>query len=262
MSYSGRGGWSGGREGFGWVYVLVLLIPPLANLMIEYRQRLSPNAADHDDRVQTSAAIETATLRQKLWEAERELALLRGWSQTQPRYHPVLADVVHRGDLSPRRAVLWVRGSGFAGVDSRSVAVHRGALLGRVRHVWPEQGIAQVQSLRDPYMRVRFRYDKAWGFLWGTGRADAQGRPLLEIRHLSREIAFQEGEPVYTDGEDGFFPRGIMIGSLIRSAPAGEEGAEFLVRGEFPPEQVSEAILLVESARLEVEGLAGKEPAR
>lgn len=257
---SGRGGWQSRREGLGWTFAMLLLIPPLANLALEYRQRLSPPPAEEAGRTRAPAAVETATLRQQLWETERELTLLRGWSQAQPRYHPVFADVVYRGDLSPRRAVLWVWGSGFAAVDARTVAVDRGALLGRVRHVWPEQGVAQIQSLRDPYIRVRFRYDKAWGFLSGTGRADAQGRPLLEIRHLSRETTFQEGDQVFTDGEDGFFPKGILIGTLVRSASAGEPGGEFHVRGEFPPERAVEAILLVDRVRMEIESLAGKDP--
>jgi hypothetical protein len=253
----------GGAPGAGWVLPLLLLLPPAAHFFWDFeksRTRRAEGVAASGPQ-EPPPAVQTASLRQLLWEKERELKLLRGWSQSQPRYVGLRAEVVHLADLSPRRSGFWIWAEGFQGATTRSAVVYRETLVGRVERIWADRGVAQVQTLRDQYFRVRFRYGEAKGFLFGTGRVDGSGRPLLEIRHLGVETGFREGERVFTDGDDGWFPAGLPIGTLVRSSPEGAEGRGFEVRGEFPVEGLPEVVLLVDRAASGVRAILGKEDA-
>lgn len=266
-----------------WALPLVLLLlPPVGNLVRDLqlsrtaRERmalLGLTAAD------PTAGIEAARLGQLLLDKDRELQLLRGAVQAQPRYAPLRAEPIHLGDLSPRRDAFWIWAEGFPGVTPRTAVTYRGELIGRVERVFRDLGLARVQTLKDSYYRVRFRYRQATGFLWGTGETDDQGRPLLEIRHLSAEVGFREGETVATEGDDGRYPRGLPIGVLVRRkvAPAvsadppaeaasaglraGPEGGEFRVRGEFRLDWIPEVVLLADRAEGAARAAQGKEDA-
>jgi hypothetical protein len=148
-----------------------------------------------------------------------------------------------------------------------------------VERIFRDLGLARVQTLRDQFFRVRFRYREVTGFLWGTGQTDDRGRPLLEIRHLSAEVGFREGETVATEGDDGRYPRGLPIGVLVRrkaapaasadppaegaaSAPGVSAGGEFRVRGDFRLEWIPEVIILSDRAEAGARAAApGKEDA-
>ncbi|MGH9363593.1 MAG: rod shape-determining protein MreC, partial [Thermoanaerobaculia bacterium] len=207
---------------------------------------------------ETSARAQVQTLRQLIWAKEQELVQIRGAVHEQPRYAPLRAEVIQFADVSPRRDGFWVWANGLEGVTARTAATHRGALVGRVEQVFAERGLARVATLRDPYFRVRFRYREASGFLWGTGAADSLGRPLLEIRYLTVEVGFQEGEMVFTEGGDGYFPPHLPIGVLVLSGRERDGPGRFLVRAEHRPDKLAEAILLVDRAVSEVRAVLGE----
>ena len=238
--------------------LMLLLLPPAGNIFWELhtgrrsRERLGNAGLTAED---PEAGTRISTLRQLLLDKERELEILRGWSLEEPRHVPLLTDVVHTGDLSPRRHALWLWGTGFQGVTSRTSVAFRGALVGRVDRVFEGRRLARVMSLMDPYFRVKFRYGKqsdSIGFLWGTDRADTQGRPFLEIRLLKREVRFQQGEPVFTAGGDGFFPSGLLIGRLVRVEESQQQDRRFQVLAEYRPDALAEVVLLVDRASMEV----------
>ena len=244
-----------------WLLPLLLLLPPAGNLFWDFyprRTRALAGGASADSPV----AVEASVLRrvfedqehQLEWEREREAQRVRRWGQLLGRYTPLGADVIRLDDLSPRRNSFWVWSDSLAGVGSHTAVVHGDleALVGIVKGAWPDRGIARVQTVWDRYFRVRFRYREAWGFLSGTGEVDAEGRPLLEIRHLGAEVAFVEGDTVVTDGEDGYYPGNIPIGTLFRQAAGERNGGQFMVRGIFSLGKVSRVMLLVDRAGLEV----------
>jgi cell shape-determining protein MreC len=235
-------------------------VPPAGNLFLELRRSRAERSAGVEASLPAPAGLEAAVLKQRLWEKERELKLLTRSGQGQPRYTTLRADVIHLADLSPRRDAFWIWAEDLAGVRASTAVSYREALVGRVERVWTERGVGRVQTLRDPFFRVRFRYGDAWGFLVGTGRTDREGRPLLEIRHLAVEVAFREGDRVFTDGDDGYYPRGLPIGSLVRSDQEKAEAGDFLVRGEFSLDRIPEVVLFIDRAALDSRA-AGKEGA-
>jgi cell shape-determining protein MreC len=246
-----------GGQGLGLLLPLLLLAPPAVNLLRESRR--ASGAAPAADPSAPTRDLQLDSLRQLLAEKDRELERVRGYAQSQPRYFPVLAHTVPLvSDPSPARSALWLWGTGLESASAGAPAAYRGALIGRVERVWPERGLARLQTLRDEYFRVRFRWREVRGFLGGMGKTDAQGRPLLEIQHLSVEAAFREGERVFTDGDDGLYPRDLPIGTLVRSELDGSGGERFLVRAEWAPERVPEVVILIDRAALEARALAGR----
>jgi len=256
--------------GFSWILPLLLLLPPLCNLSWDlYRNHYSSALAGSEpagSRISLNAGTDSDNLdriskdreRQLQWERDREGQRLQVWRELFPRYKPLAADVIHLADPSPRRNAFWIWARDLREVVPDTPVVHPDVqnLIGRVDRIWPDLGIARVQTLRDPYFRVRFRYREAWGFLWGKGTVDSRGRPLLEIRHMGLEVAFQDDETVFTDGDDGVYPGGISIGTLFRSNPLK---SSFQVRGVFCLDKISRVMLLVDRARLEVRSGLGRE---
>jgi rod shape-determining protein MreC len=250
-----------------WLLPLLLLLPPAGNFLWDFHERRAralAGGASADSPVAVEAAVLRRVFddqeRQLEWAREREAQRVRRWSQLLGRYTPLGADVIRLADLSPRRNSLWVWGDTLTGVGNHTAVVHGDleALVGIVKGVSPDRGIARIQTVWDRYFRVRFRYREAWGFLYGSGEVDAAGRPLLEIRHLGAEVAFTEGDAVTTDGEDGYYPSGIPIGTLFRQGIGERNGGQFMVRGIFALGQVSRVMLLVDRAGLEVRASAAR----
>ena len=256
----------------------LLLLPPLGNVVWNVaRKGGEPGQASTGEQVEgvTPASdpvsllaqiegqrVRVAGLEQMIQSKDEELKLLRGWRQLQPRYAALRADVIALGDLSPRRSSFAVyASSGLDGVRVSTPVVFRDALVGRVERLLEtglfgnEGGLARVQTLRDPYFRVRFRYREASGFLLGTGTTDAQGYPLLELRYLDVEVGFKLDEAVTTEGGDGRFPRDLVIGFIVRSDTSRSDALGYRVRGAFRLDQLREVALLVDQAALQANAL-------
>jgi hypothetical protein len=73
--------------------------------------------------------------------------------------------------------------------------------------------IVRLQTLLDPDFRVRFWTEGATGMLQGTGR-QRDGHPVLEILYLSESAVLRPGAPVVTEGNDGVYPPGVVIGCI------------------------------------------------
>jgi cell shape-determining protein MreC len=261
MSRRGAGG------GLSWFLPLLLLAPPAANVVWDFQRSrvraLAPPAGIEkvEDISGSAAAAEIASLRHLLDEKERALQVLRIWSQLpESRYEPVPADSIRFSDPSPRRSGLWIWAASIEGVNPRTAVVNTSpqALVGRVERA-PSDRLLRVQTVQDRFFRVRFSYGgTGWGFLWGTGKVDDEKRPLLEIRHPGNEAPFREGDVALTDGSDGFYPKGIPIGTLVRIRPGDTEDC-YLVRSFLSIEAIAEVVLLVDRAALEARRRAEQE---
>jgi len=78
--------------------------------------------------------------------------------------------------------------------------------------------------------------------LWGTGRTDADGFPLLEVHHLEKPPSFSVGQAVLTEGGDGVFPRGCMAGHILEMP--GEKTPHAIVRSAVRTGTLRQVILL------------------
>ncbi len=231
----------------------VLLVPPLAHLVTREWRRSWPDPEVHPAKRVEDLERELAGSQKQLALRERELEALSEWKRQKPEFAPRAARVLPLADPSPRRHALWISCGDDGRVRRETPVVQGGALVGQVDWAAPGRTFARVQTLSDPYFRVRFRYRDAWGFLSGTGESRSGGPPLLEIQFLGTEVHFQEGEKVFTDGKDGIYPDGLLIGELVSAQPgknpSGKRG--FRVRAAIAPADLQEVVLLVDRVTAE-----------
>jgi cell shape-determining protein MreC len=176
---------------------------------------------------------------------EKTAREMSGLDRLDGQYRLVAGKVLPVSDPSPERSILWVHvGEGLPAPED-TAAVWGKALVGRVYRAYGRLPLLRVQTLLDPGFRVRFRHQEAAGMLWGTGRK-WKGHPVLEIRHLAESAELKPGEPVFTDGNDGIYPEGILIGHLAEEngetegsdakdgAGKGPARRQLVVRGAIP----------------------------
>ena len=109
--------------------------------------------------------------------------------------------------------------------------------------------LARVQTLLDPFFRVRFRSAEGEGILWGTERTDAEGRPLLEVHHLTPAGTLPGGARVHTSGEDGIYPPGVLIGEVIGEVVGDSSRSSNLVRGAIDARSSLRVLVVRDLAR-------------
>jgi hypothetical protein len=227
-------------------FALILLAPPAARIAQRSLAR-SEQAGD----VETLRS-ELAAAREEVRRARLELAA-RGLADPEARHAVVAADALPLGDPSPARGTLWAAVRGGREPPGSGAALSEGALAGRVVRAHADLGIVKIQTLLDPAFRARFRKEGASGMLWGTGR-DIDGHALLEVRHLAETAGLAPGEPVFTEGNDGVYPGGIVIGFVASEtedgpiAAAAGRPSRLLVRSAIRVEDVERITLPVDLA--------------
>ncbi len=226
--------------------VALLFAPPVVNIVIRdywLEHREGSDLAESEAEELRRLRIELANLRQRFEREGRESSILAAWDSS---YDPVLARVLRLGDAAPQRQSFWIVLQKNIGGPEDFVVVSDGALVGRVTKFLPGDSIALVQSILDRHFIVRFRYGDSWGFLRGTGRTDrATGRPILQVELKGQpEIPFQEGTPVFTDG-DGLFPPDILIGHVSPASLADSEAFHVVADGR--PDVLRDVVVLKDS---------------
>jgi rod shape-determining protein MreC len=75
---------------------------------------------------------------------------------------------------------------------------------------------ADVLLITDPRSAVDvvLEQSRARGVAVGTGEAD---RYAARLQYLQRDVKAVEGERVLTTGDDGRYPRGLMVGEVRRT---------------------------------------------
>jgi hypothetical protein len=228
------------------VFVVLLLLPPVARVI-------------HRSFAQDEGAAEEEKLRSELTVAREEVRRVRleleardfprstpGLADLEPRHELVVADALPLSDPSPARNTLWATVRDHRDVPGSGAALAEGALAGRVLRAFADLGIVKVQTILDPAFRARFRQKGASGMLWGTGR-ESDGHALLEVRHLSETVSLEPGEPVYTEGNDGVYPGGVLIGFAVAGDVPGSR-SRVLVRSAIRVEDAEQLVLPVDLA--------------
>jgi len=207
----------------------VFLLPPGLRLVLTL---LAPGDNEGQRTGQNETLrFELSVARDKLRQRTSDLAL-SAMAPVADGYHNIFVEILPLGDPAPSRSIVWARVRGDQAVPSDSACVYplwkdggveAQALAGRVVRTYPRVSLVAVQTLLDPGFRVKFRHRGASGMLCGTGRSSSS-HPILEIRHLREETALEPGDAVFTQGDDGVYPSGALIGYVEhREQGAGRE---------------------------------------
>lgn len=150
------------------------------------------------------------------------------------------AKVIAR-DASPFRGSLLISAGSREGVTPGAPVVVSEALLGTVAKAGARN--SSVRLLTDPGHRtwamVLADGVESQGYVEGTGGGE------LEMHLIATEAA-TVGSPVFTAGEDGVLPRGLLIGRISRSEDLDRNGvAEVRVKPEVDATRVGFVNILV-----------------
>jgi hypothetical protein len=233
----------------------LFLLPPAGNAVWrEWRHRVLAPIEDQPAAAGDGAAaalrVENARLSLELESCRRRLEAYSQLARQVPeiggpgaRFLPRPARAILHGDPSPRRQALWLLPEGDWSPSADAPLVKDGALVGRVAKLLPGGLPAIAQTIADPAFAVRFRSGELWGFLRGTGEHDVEGRALLEIQFLSAEAAIEAGSPLLSDGDDGVYPRGLLVAETLDPSRRGARGGQ-LARSPLALAGLNEVVVL------------------
>lgn len=252
-----------------WAFLLAL--PPVVRLLDDHlglRGSASPGAR------LTSPSGEAVVLRQRLMEAEADLAAL-GVTVDRHSYGLLLGRVLPLNDPATARSSLFVALRSYVSMrDDVAVVSASHSLVGRAIDVFPPAplllatsqekkngeaagdgdarrfAIVHVQTVLDREFRVRFSCGDAHGVLQGTGETASDGAPLLTTRLLQGAARLQAGDRVITDQNDEVYPAGLLIGTVIEGEALAQlkvRSRTFLVKADVNLRQPLDRVVLLPS---------------
>lgn len=169
-------------------------------------------ARQENEELKLEASRGEATAR----ENERLRALV-GWP-AQKRARFKLASVVLREPSNWWRTVQIDLGSRNGISNNLPVLSPDGALVGRISSVSLTR--SQVLLLGDPNCKVAARVENPTHDTGVIGAAGPLESEFVEMGYLSRDAELKPGQNVWTSGNGGIFPKGILIGKVVDSRSA------------------------------------------
>lgn len=147
-------------------------------------------------------------------ELQRENLLLRrqlGFLERTPR-DPVPAEVLAR-DISGWWQTVRVDHGGHERVRANQAVITSEGLVGRVLD--SSLRTADILLISDPGCRVSVQIaDRgAFAILSGQGLS-RRGGPVSRLELINKNVRIERGDPVFTSGLGGVFPRGILVGHI------------------------------------------------
>jgi rod shape-determining protein MreC len=130
----------------------------------------------------------------------------------QSKYKVLTARVIGRDPSAWFESAIVNRGS-LDGIRLNMPVVTDGGLVGRVTAVSPLT--AQVDLITRDKSGIgavvgQIGESSALGVVAGTSKKE-----LLEMKYVSGSVDVQVGQTVFTTGQDGIFPSGLKIGSIV-----------------------------------------------
>jgi rod shape-determining protein MreC len=172
------------------------------------------SAADENDQLKRRVQeleVELQSRESLRTENDRLKSLLQLKEETK---YPILtAKVIGRDPSSWFNTSIINRGS-MDGVKLNMPVVTDGGLVGRIMAVGPLT--SQVMLLTDDKSGIagvvgQLGTSNALGVIKGTN-----DKELVEMRYVPGSIEVQEGESVFTTGQEGIFPPGLKIGEVVK----------------------------------------------
>ena len=188
----------------GGVGILVAL-PQLPTLSRE-------NAALRSELMQRQ--LESAQLREALRQSQQAQTLLSAVHATESQ----VAAVIGRSTLPTQQLVLLDRGS-HQGLTREGIIVDATGVIGRIIEVHPATSL--VMLLTDPESRVAAIVERSRE----TGLLVGQGQGRGEFIYLDVHADIEEGDRVVTAGLGGPFPKGLLLGTVVKVMRDEQSGA-------------------------------------
>lgn len=160
---------------------------------------------------------EVLLLRHELVDREdlqRENILLRralGFMERNEQV-PVAAEVLAR-EISGWWQMVRADHGGAASVRVDHAVISSEGLVGKVVDI--SRRTADILLITDPACRVAVRIGDldAFGILSGQGLS-WRGHPACRLELINKDVRIQQGDPVFTSGLGGIFPRGLLVGHI------------------------------------------------
>jgi rod shape-determining protein MreC len=197
---------------------------------------------------------ERAAMRRQLAEQQLELVRLREALRRSARLQELtriltpqsmsVVSVIGRTIVPNEHVVILDRGTQH-GLVRDAVLMDARGLVGRVIEVQP--ATSQAMLVTDPDSRVAALVERTreLGLLVGTGGG------LCRLDHLDLDADVVPGDLVITAGLDGPFPKGLVIGTIVKFIRNEEDAtAQAMVRPAVNLRQVEEMLCLPPAASL------------
>ena len=125
---------------------------------------------------------------------------------------PVAAEVLAR-DISGWWQTVRVDHGGTPAVRADQAVISSEGLVGKVLDT--SRRTADILLITDPACRVAVQIGErgAFGILSGQGLS-WRGSPACRLELINKDVRLQKGDPVFTSGLGGIFPRGLLVGHL------------------------------------------------
>jgi rod shape-determining protein MreC len=189
------------------------LPPALANSVLPRRELLH----EIDQLQRENQQLKVAQLQANAAANENnQLRAALGWQQQQP-WKLKLANVIARDPANWWRTIQI--DSGFLdSVRADLPVLTSDGLIGRVSAVYPHR--AQIVLIGDPSCRVSGLVENPAhdiGILSASGPLD---NSFAQLTYLSGNANLKAGQKVFTSGEGGIFPKGILLGQIVDAQKA------------------------------------------
>lgn len=209
-----------------------------------------------------SLAQDNASLRAELVERQMEAGQLREALRRSeegrqlldavPSHRGLTASVIGRSTLPAQQTVLLDRGE-RDGLSLESVIVDASGLIGRVIEVHASDCL--VLLLTDPESRVAGLVERSRE----TGLLVGKGWGHCELIYLDAAADIQEGDRILTAGLGGPFPKGLLLGTVVRvSRDEATGSARAVVRPAAELSRLEEVLCVPPAPRAEAPRTPGR----
>lgn len=186
---------------------------------IDMRRAVNENVALREK----VGALTTENL--KLRQSEGDLRRLRALLSYAEQFDmkTSMAQTIMLDTAGRFKSIIIDRGSAD-GVEVNDVIASANGLVGRV--VLTTNDLAKVQLLTDNNCSVGALTERTrrQGVVRGTGSS------LVQMINVPSLADVQPGDPVLTAGIDGIYPKGIVIGTVVRADPGDSLFKEIIIR--------------------------------
>jgi rod shape-determining protein MreC len=176
----------------------------------EENERLRRQVAELEGRVMGLEAIAR--------EARALEASLGLSARVVPR---TLAARVVAGSPTPGQLTVLIDRGKADGVEADMAVIAGDGVVGRVMGE-PTARAARVQLLVESYASAAAALERSGAGGLVRGGFGTPSSPVMQVEYVPDLVDVQVGERVFTSGQDGIYPSGFLIGTVLSVTPGGQ----------------------------------------
>ncbi len=212
-------------------------------------------------------ALELALLREKLRSYERDAALYRFIQEFDlPGEEPLLESISpalvisNRHSVEQSRVLLLNRGAS-AGLRPNMPVITAEGVVGKTLTCTSLITTVLLATDINSGISARVERSRVWGMLTGGALLD-DGKPALEMQHISSLDDVEPGDLVLTSGLGGIFPAGLAVGTVIAVEAGPGLSMRVVVEPAVNMSLLEEVLVVTTEERLpsELSGGDGSDP--